>query len=79
MTTKQPAHPAVGDSYKVSLFGGPLDGKSGTVISEGGLNPVVEFEVGDQRLRYTATGKGSHAGGRSAWSYEFTSADPIED
>ncbi|MEY2849362.1 MAG: hypothetical protein RI885_2029 [Actinomycetota bacterium] len=79
MTAKQPAHPAAGDHYKVSLFGGPLDGKSGTVVSEGGLNPVVEFEVGLVRLRYSATGKGSHAGGRSAWSYEFTSSEDVEE
>ncbi len=72
MTTPRAAKPKAGDSYKVSLFGGPLDGKSGTVISEGGLNPAVEFEVDGVRERYVATGRGSHAGGRSAWSYEHS-------
>ena len=72
MMATKPQLPQAGQPYRVSLFGGPLDGKSGTVISEGGLNECVEFEVGEERVRYLRTGGGSHAGGKSAWSYQFS-------
>lgn len=73
MAVPKPRLPEAGESYRVSLFGGPLDSKTGTVVSEhGGLNPHIEFEVGEERFRYTSTGGGSHGGGRSAWSYRFT-------
>lgn len=72
MPIQQPRLPDAGEAYRVSLFGGPLDSKSGTVVSDsGGLNPHIEFEVDGVRLRYASTGGGSHGGGKSAWSYRF--------
>ena len=73
MTMAKPRHPEAGESYRVSLMGGPLDGKSGTVVSDGGLNPSIEFEVDGERARYESTGGGSHGGGKSAWTYRWTS------
>lgn len=71
MNPAKPELPKAGDSYRVSLYGGPLNGKSGTVVSEGGLNEWIEFEVDGDRARYARTGGGSHGGGKSAWTYEF--------
>lgn len=76
MPIAKPRLPDAGESYRVSLFGGPLDSKTGTVVSDrGGLNEVIEFEVDDTRLRYRSTGGGSHGGGRSAWSYRFVDGE----
>ncbi|MFP7762117.1 hypothetical protein [Marisediminicola sp. LYQ134] len=72
MTGSRPELPAAGEKYRVCLFGGPLDGKTGTVVSEGGLNASIEFEVDEVRARYVSTGGGSHGGGKSAWSYNFS-------
>lgn len=76
MAIAKPRLPEAGESYRVSLFGGPLEGKTGTVVSEkGGLNEFIEFEVDDNRLRYSSTGGGSHGGGRSAWTYRFVEGE----
>lgn len=61
--------PAAGEPYRVWLDGGPLDGERRTLISEGGLNRVAEFQVGDTTARYLGSGDGHDANGQQTWRY----------